>query len=102
MRRREFIATALVAPLLARWRQARTGSARVSNPNGAIAIANGPAARSLDVPLAFLDGGSHDALLVRDQMDEPAAARVERATVRASDSLRIDLRPGGGFVGRFS
>jgi len=67
-----------------------------------LAIANGPAARSLDVPLAFLDGGSHDALLVRDQMDEPAAARVERATVRASDSLRIDLRPGGGFVGRFS
>ena len=66
-----------------------------------LAIANGPAARSLDVPLAFLDGGSHDALLVRDQMDEPAAARVERATVRASDSLRIDLRPGGGFVGRF-
>ncbi|HUC41984.1 MAG TPA: glycoside hydrolase family 97 catalytic domain-containing protein, partial [Gemmatimonadales bacterium] len=67
-----------------------------------LAIANGPAARSLDVPLAFLDGGSHDALLVRDQMDEPAAAHVERATVRASDSLRIDLRPGGGFVGRFS
>ena len=67
-----------------------------------LAIANGPAARSLDVSLAFLDGGSHDALLVRDQMDDPAAARVERATVRASDSLRIDLRPGGGFVGRFS
>ena len=67
-----------------------------------LAIANGPAARSLDVPLAFLDGGSHDALLVRDQMDEPAAARVERATVRPVDSLRIDLRPGGGFVGRFS
>ena len=76
--------------------------ARRSGPAWFLAIANGPAARSLDVPLAFLNGGSHDALLVRDQMDEPAAARVERATVRASDSLRIDLRPGGGFVGRFS
>ncbi len=78
MRRREFIATALVAPLLAGWGR------------------HAPAAP------AFLDGGSHDALLVRDEIDEPAAARVERATVRESDSLRVDFRPGGGFVGRFS
>src|SRR5207247_10345738 len=36
MRHREFIATALVAPVLGRLGQARTGSARVSSPNGAI------------------------------------------------------------------
>ncbi|HEV8265129.1 MAG TPA: glycoside hydrolase family 97 catalytic domain-containing protein [Gemmatimonadales bacterium] len=66
-----------------------------------LAIANGPAARSVEVPLSFLGGGSHEALLVRDQADDPAAVQVEHATVRRGDSLQIDLRAAGGFVARF-
>ena len=66
-----------------------------------LVIANGPSARSVEVPLSFLGKGSHAALLVRDEADEPAAVRVEHVTVRRDDSLTIDLRAGGGFVARF-
>ncbi len=66
-----------------------------------LVIANGPSARSVEVPLSFLGKGSHAALLVRDEADEPAAVRVEHVTVRWDDSLTIDLRAGGGFVARF-
>jgi len=65
-----------------------------------VVIANGPTARSVEVSLAFLGDGAHNAILIRDQTDEPAAVRVEHATVRAQDSLRIDLRAAGGFVAR--
>ena len=66
-----------------------------------VVIANGPTARSVQVPLSFLGGGSHAALLVRDEVDDPAAVRVEHATLRRDDALKIDLRAGGGFVARF-
>jgi len=66
-----------------------------------LVIANGPSGRSVEVPLSFLGKGSHAALLVRDEADEPAAVRVEHVTVRRDDSLTIDLRAGGGFVARF-
>jgi hypothetical protein len=54
---------------------------------------------------AFLTKGptpksSYQALLVRDA-GEAAAVKIENATVSASDSLTVDLRSGGGFVGRF-
>ena len=65
-----------------------------------LVIANGPSARSVEVPLSFLGKGSHAALLVRDEADEPAAVRVEHVTVRREESLKIDLRAGGGFVAR--
>ena len=65
-----------------------------------LVIANGPSARSVEVPLSFLGKGSHAAFLVRDEADEPAAVRVEHVTVRREDSLKIDLRAGGGFVAR--
>ena len=67
-----------------------------------LVILNGPAARSLEVPLSFLGRGSHAALLVGDESENPAAVRVETRTVRPEDSLAIDLRAAGGFVARFS
>ena len=66
-----------------------------------LVIANGPSARSVEVPLSFLGGGSHQALVVRDREDDPAAVVVEHPTVRRQDALKIDLRPGGGCVARF-
>src|SRR5437867_6417742 len=39
-------------------------------------------------------------VLVRDEIDDPAAVRVEHATLRREDALKIDLRAGGGFVAR--
>ena len=67
-----------------------------------VAILNGPAARSVEVPLSFLGRGARQALLVRDEMEHPAAIRVETATMGRSDTLKVELRPGGGFIARLS
>src|SRR5947208_3695616 len=67
-----------------------------------VVIANGPTARSVEVPLSFLGGGSGEGVMGRDATDEPAAGRVVARTLHREDSLKIDLRPAGGFVARFS
>src|SRR5438034_6524034 len=67
------------------------GFARRHRKRWFLVIANGPTARSLEVPLSFLGGGSHAALLVRDREDDPAAVVVERSTVRRLDTLKVDL-----------
>jgi alpha-glucosidase len=67
-----------------------------------LAIMNGPTGKSLDVPLSFLGGGKYQTMLVRDLADEPAAVRIEKSEVKRNQSLAIELRPGGGFIGRFS
>lgn len=61
----------------------------------------GPA-RTLQVPLSFLGEGAYQASLVRDNKENDAAVAVEKTTARRSDSLTIELRSGGGFVGRFT
>jgi alpha-glucosidase len=77
------------------------GFARRHGKQWFLVIANGPTGRSLDVPLTFLDGGSHQALLVRDREDDPAAVDVETKMVRRDDSLTVVLRASGGFIARF-
>jgi alpha-glucosidase len=67
-----------------------------------LAIMNGPTGKSLRVPLSFLGRGEYQAMLVRDLPDEPAAVRIEETKMREEESLVIELRPGGGFVGRFT
>jgi alpha-glucosidase len=64
-------------------------------------MAAGPA-RSIKVPLSFLGGGEYKAALVRDDMANDAAVSVTNTTARSADTLTIELRSGGGFVGRFS
>jgi alpha-glucosidase len=66
-----------------------------------VVVANGPTARVLDMPLEFLPRGTWRALLVHDDLDDPPHVRVESATARATDTLRIAMRAGGGFIGRF-
>lgn len=67
-----------------------------------VAILNGPAARSFDVPLSFLGGGKYDGVLIRDDAANPAAVQIEKAAHGRADSLRVALAPGGGFVARFA
>ena len=67
-----------------------------------LAVMNGPRARTLRVPLAFLDKAEYRAVLVSDKEEEPAAVRLEERRVKGGDVLEVALRPGGGFVGRFS
>ena len=67
-----------------------------------LAVVNGPAARSLRVPLSFLGAREYRAMLVQDREDDPAALTIEEATLTGNDSLAIELRPGGGFIARFT
>ena len=66
-----------------------------------VAVMCGPDAKTLDVPLAFLDDGAYRAELVRDG-DTSDSLNMESASMRKSDSLHLDLKSGGGFIGRFS
>ena len=54
----------------------------------------------VDVPLNFLGAGKYQALEVHDEQD-PAAVKIERAAVERGKTLRVELQPGGGFIGRF-
>jgi alpha-glucosidase len=67
-----------------------------------LAIMDGASARTISVPLSFLGDGAYRATLVYDDKDSSAAVRIDHATLKRSDSLNIDLRDGGGFIGRFS
>jgi alpha-glucosidase len=63
---------------------------------------NGPAARTLTVPVSFLGDDVYDASYVRDAGGDPTEVRLEQANVRQNDKLEISLDAGGGFIGRFT
>ncbi len=65
-----------------------------------LAVANGINARTVHVELSFLGQGTYIAATARDTCDA-AAVKIERGTFSRSDALYIDLRSGGGFIGRF-
>jgi alpha-glucosidase len=67
-----------------------------------LAILNGPEARTVQVPFSFLGSGTYRAMLVRDQKDDPAAVKLEESTAAKDGSIAVDIRPGGGFIGRFT
>ncbi len=67
-----------------------------------LAVLCGPQAKTIRVPLSFLEDGKYDASLVRDDKDNAAAVVVENSTARRGDTLTIEMTSGGGFIGRFS
>lgn len=80
----------------------RAAFARRSGDCWFLAIVNGPTAATIRVPASFLKPGDYRALLVHDRADDPAAVKVEEATVTRDDPLAIELRAGGGFIARFT
>jgi len=66
-----------------------------------LAVMSAGGSKSIQVPLAFLGDGTYQASLVRDHKDNDAAVVVENSTARCGDTLPVELRGGGGFVGRF-
>ncbi len=66
-----------------------------------LAIMNGPDGRTVRTPLSFLGRGQYQAMLVRDRMEDAAALEIENRTAKRSDLIVIELRAGGGFIGRF-
>jgi alpha-glucosidase len=78
------------------------GFARRSGDLWFVGIMNGLSGRTMRVPLNFLGPRTYEATLVRDQLDNPAAVKIENTVVARGQSLTIKMRAGGGFVGRFS
>ena len=74
--------------------------ARRSGDRWFLAIINGPAQRTIKVPLTFLRGALQ-ASIVRDDPTESAALKLEKTMVQPKDSLAIDLVAGGGYIARF-
>jgi len=76
--------------------------ARLSGETWFLAVINGETAKTLKIPLSFLGNSKYAGMLVRDERDDPAAVKIENSRFTSADQVTIDLRVGGGFVGRFS
>jgi alpha-glucosidase len=76
--------------------------ARRSGKTWFLAVLNGVDAQTIEVPLSFLGMGAYDSMLIRDSGDGPDAEEIEHGSARREDSLTINLRSGGGFIGRFT
>ena len=63
---------------------------------------NGPAARTVRIPLTFLGPGRYNAVAVIDNADDPAAVKIEQTTRTRNDTLTIAMRAAGGFVVRLT
>jgi len=66
-----------------------------------IGIMNGLVGKTIHVPLHFLSAGKYRSTIVRDQMDEAGAVKIEKPRISRGDSLVIRIRAGGGFVAKF-
>ena len=68
-----------------------------------LAILNAPEEqKTIDVPLTFLKRQRNQAMIVKDNVSDPAAVEIENKLLTPKDSLSITLRPGGGFIARFA
>jgi alpha-glucosidase len=75
--------------------------ARRSGSTWFLGAMSGPSARTLRIPLSFLGTGDYRTTFVADDADG-SSVRLEQGTHDRTGVLTLDLRAGGGFVGRFS
>jgi alpha-glucosidase len=66
-----------------------------------LAILNGAEPRTVQVSLSFLGRGKYETMLVRDGQED-AAVQIENVTASKKDSMKLELRAGGGVIARFS
>jgi len=65
------------------------------------AMSAGGKERTIKLPLTFLAESGYKASLVGDNKTNEAAVVVTNISVRRTDTLTIEMRSGGGFIGRF-
>ena len=53
------------------------------------------------MPLSFLGAGQYQSTLVRDDAPDGSTVMVESGTHTQKETIGLELRAGGGFVGRF-
>jgi len=63
-----------------------------------LSVMNGLQPRTIKIPLSFLGAGIFNTLILSDNPDNPASARVTSGTSQAKDILTINLETGGGFM----
>ncbi len=66
-----------------------------------VAAMCGPQPKTLEAPLSFLDAGSYEVSIVHDDETDDSLT-IEGAAKARGDSLRLELRAGGGFVARLA
>ncbi|MFH0991105.1 MAG: glycoside hydrolase family 97 catalytic domain-containing protein [bacterium] len=66
-----------------------------------IALMNGLSAQTVSIPLSFLGEGTYRATLIRDDLQNSGAIKMETSDVQRSEKLKIEMINGGGFVCRF-
>jgi len=67
-----------------------------------LALLNGPTARTIKVPLSFLNGARYQALEVRDETTKAEGLRIGKTVATKDGSVTIEMEPGGGYIGRFT
>lgn len=76
--------------------------ARRSGDTWFLAAMNGPVARTIEAPLSFLSAGRYLSTLVRDDVPDGSTVHVESRVHSQKDTIVLELRAGGGFLGRFA
>lgn len=76
--------------------------ARRSGDTWFLAVIGGPDGQTIQVPLSFLGAGGYESMFIRDSGKGADAEAIEHGSSRREDTLTINLRPGGGFIGRFT
>ena len=66
-----------------------------------VGILNALTGKTIRIPLSFLAPKMYRATLLRDEIDDPAAMKIENSSVGRAQSMTIRMRAGGGFVARF-
>jgi len=67
-----------------------------------LAVMCGPQAKTIHLPLSFLGDGQYRSVQVHDSPADNTKVEMENSIHERKDSLTIELRAGGGFLGRFS
>jgi len=67
-----------------------------------LAVMCGPQAKTIHLPLSFLGDGQYRSVQVHDSPADNTKVEIENSIHERKDSLTIELRAGGGFLGRFS
>src|SRR5215468_2807308 len=75
--------------------------ARRSGRRWFLGVMCGPAPKTIPVDLSFLGPGSHSATVIRDDAPDGSTIKVQTITYRSTDTIPLDLRPGGGFLAAF-
>ena len=76
--------------------------ARRSGETWFLAVISGPEPQTIQVPLSFLGPDDYESMLIRDSGRGSDAEEIEHSSARREETLTINLRAGGGFIGRFA